>query len=144
LLRRVGPSVPNITDDVRMGELGRMLDPQGRMNTELSTTVTDPRVNGGRATNIPTMVHGQVGVSELQRGLMSDDQYEIAIRRALERARGGGLPMSYPSIEAAIRAAEGRPESEKVNPYMRDPRFLLQPERKQGSFRPVSTTGIRG
>jgi hypothetical protein len=134
-----------VTDDVRKGELGRLLDASGRANTELSITVDDPRLNGGRATNIPTMVQGQTGISELQRGLpLSQDQYEIAVKRALERLMGGGALPSYPSMDAAVKAAESRPEGDKA-PYMRDPRFLFPLSRPSVAQRaPTITTGIRG
>lgn len=106
-------------DDPLRGELGVLKRPDGGVSTELSVTVTDPRINGGRATNIPLLVVGQKGVDALLKDAApSAEQEEIAIRRAVERLKGGGRLPSYNSIEEATRAAESRPESDKT-PYNR-------------------------
>jgi hypothetical protein len=104
-------------DDALRGELGYLPRPDGLTSTELSATVTDPRLYGGRATNIPLLVKGQTGLA----GLLNDhpvtrEQENIAVLRALERLRGGAMLPSYGSIDEALRAAESRPSDVKV-PY---------------------------
>lgn len=65
-------------------------DEEGRGMSEYSVTVTDPRINKGRPTNIPSLWEGKV---------LSEDN---AILKAL--ANGGPYP-SYKSIPQAIEAA---------------------------------------
>ena len=113
-------------DDVRRGELGTLYDPQGRMNTELSITVDDPRLLGGRPTNIPLLVMGQKNLQALQgMNRPTDEQYDISVQRAVERVKAGGYLPSYESVDAAVKAAESRPVSKK-QPYYRQPE--LSPE----------------
>ena len=95
------------------GELGILKRPDGRVSTELSITVNDPRLNNSRATNIPLLVKGQVDVDKLlreQNPSPSKQQVEIAIKRAAERVAAEDLP-SYDSIEAAEIAAKARSEA---------------------------------
>lgn len=95
--------------DARRGELGVLNNPDGSVSTEISTTVTDPRVNAGRPTNIPLLVKGQKSVSSLQDGNdPTPEQQEIAILRAAERSGKGSALPSYRSIDAAVAAAEKR------------------------------------
>ena len=106
-------------DDVRRGELGNLYDPQGRRNTEISITVDDPRLLGGRPTNIPQLVTGQQNLEALQ-GMArpTNEQYDISVQRAADRVKAGGYLPSYGSIEEAVKAAESRPVGQK-QPYFR-------------------------
>jgi len=71
-------------------------DEEGRGMSEYSVTVTDPRINKGRPTNIPSLWEGKV---------LSEDK---AILKAL--ANGGPYP-SYTSIPQAIEAAGQKSDS---------------------------------
>jgi hypothetical protein len=105
--------------DARKGELGSLRRPDGGVSTELSVTVTDPRLAGGRATNIPLLVAGQKNVQGLLAGDdPTEEQIEFAIRRAATRTKGGAALPSYDSVEEAVAAAKSRPESDKT-PYNR-------------------------
>ena len=91
------------------GELGTLQRPDGDVSTELSITITDPRVNEGQPTNIPTLVDGQIDIDALLSGLqVTTEQQEIAIIRAIERVKGGETLPSFNSIMEAVRAAELR------------------------------------
>lgn len=72
----------------------------GTFSTEETITVTDPRINGGRPTNIPSIWHGK-------RPPSSDDAVveDYAISNALESKQS--FP-SYDTIEEAVKAAEQR------------------------------------
>lgn len=75
-----------ITGGVREGELGKLKRENGGHSTEISITVSDPRLNNGKPTVIPTLVSGQKRVDNLLKGEFPDqEQEEIAIRRAIER-----------------------------------------------------------
>jgi uncharacterized protein (DUF2267 family) len=65
----------------------------GSHSTELSITVTDPRLNGGRPTNIPSLWGGEV---------VPDHD---AVTRALE---SGNQYQSFGSIDEAVTAAKAR------------------------------------
>lgn len=98
------------------GELGALkrTDGTGRVSDELSLTVTDPRLNGGRHTNIPLLVKGQVEVENLLQDKQpkpSQQQVEIAIKRAAERVAAGADLPSYDNAEAAVAAAKARSAS---------------------------------
>lgn len=67
----------------------------GSVSTELSITVTDPRINGGRPTNIPSLWEGE----ELQEG--------DAVEKALMSGREFS---SFNSVEDAVDAARTRSE----------------------------------
>lgn len=97
-----GPTRPP-TDQVGIAPTGRPMlsNPDGSVSTELSITVTDPRINGGRPTNVPTIWGGR---------RMNDD---MAVNAAL--ASGQKFP-AFPSIPAAERAAEYRSENEILRP----------------------------
>lgn len=96
-------------DDARMGELGQLFRPGGGYSTEYSITVTDPRLNNGQPTNIPTMVKGQKDVYGILSGKeLTDEQYEAAITRAAERVKAGAYLPSYPTIRAADQIAADR------------------------------------
>lgn len=99
-------------DDARRGELGTLHNPDGSVSTEISITVTDPSLNGGRPTNIPLLVRGQQGVEDLQAGAdPTDEQQGIAIRRAVERVKNGSSLPSFDTIEQAAAAAAERSDS---------------------------------
>lgn len=97
-----GPTRPP-TDQVGIAPTGRpMLDNgDGSVSTELSITITDPRLNGGRPTNIPTIWGGR---------RLNDD---MAINSALA---SGQKFEAFPSIAAAERAAEYRSANEILTP----------------------------
>lgn len=108
-----------VRDDALRGELGYLSDPIGRVNTELSLTVEDPRLNSGKPTNIPSLVAGQVGIPQLQGGdPVSGQQYEAAVVRAVQRQQAGASLPFYEALDEAIAAATNRPESAK-RPYRR-------------------------
>lgn len=65
----------------------------GSHSTELSITVTDPRLNEGRPTNIPSLWAGKV---------VDEDE---AVGNALN---AGKSYQSFGSIEEAVRAAKAR------------------------------------
>lgn len=97
------------TDDARFGELGMLKRPDGDVSTEISITVTDPRINGGAPTNIPTLVKGQVAVNSLLSGKApTHQQYDMAVKRAAERLKAGATLPSFGSIDEAVKAAEER------------------------------------
>jgi len=72
------------------------LNADGTYSTEVSITVTDPRLNNGRATNIPSLWKGQE-VSE-----------EEAVANAL--ASGKTYP-AFSSIQQAVKAAQTRSDA---------------------------------
>jgi len=99
------------------GELGILDRPDGLKSSELSVTVTDERLNGGKPTNIPTLVKGQSGVDFLLKGFQpSDEQVELAIKRAAARVKDGASLPSYQSIAEAVAAARKRSEDKNRNP----------------------------
>jgi hypothetical protein len=67
----------------------------GSQTTERTITVTEPEINNGQPTNIPTVWSGRV---------VSDDE---AVRNAVDSRRGFA---SYPTIDEAVSAAEKRSE----------------------------------
>jgi hypothetical protein len=105
-------------DNPLYGELGTLPrnDAEG-ISSEISIGVDDPRLNGGRPTNIPTLVRGQKGVREMLHTPVAKidftpEQREIAIQRAIERQKAGGELKSYPNWKAAddesIRRSHGK------------------------------------
>lgn len=105
LLYRVEP------DDARRGELGVLRGQDGRNMTEYSVTVKD----GSRYVNIPTLVKGQVDVESILAGKKpTQQQVEIALRRAKERQQAGATLPTYQTEPEALRAAETRTEQEKM------------------------------
>lgn len=95
------------------GELGVFYRPDGGTSTELSITVTDPRLNGGRPTNIPQLVRGQSAeaVERILDGKPTAEDTETAIVRAAERVAMGARLPAFDSIEAAVAAAKARSEA---------------------------------
>lgn len=124
-IRRVASREPDFSDEAfdralatigtmaLSGELGVLRSELGTVSTEISITVTDPRLNDGRPTNIPTLVEGQVNIQDLvDSGQPTDEQIGIAIRRAVERQASRASLPSFESIEQAEEAAVRRHESE--------------------------------
>lgn len=92
------------------GELGAFLNPNGSHSTEVSVTINDPRLNGGRPTNIPLLVRGQseAAIQRILAGQIGREEVEVAIARAAERVAGGLALPGYASIQEAERAASAR------------------------------------
>jgi hypothetical protein len=98
-------------DDARYGELGVLPRTDGDVSSELSLTVTDPRLNQGRATNIPSLVQGQTGVHQMltdPKWSPSQQQEQIAIQRAAQRQAAGAYLPSFPTVPQAVHAAQHR------------------------------------
>nr|WP_321980134.1 cell wall hydrolase [uncultured Cohaesibacter sp.] len=75
----------------------------GSFSTERTITVTDPRINGGQPTNIPTMYGGQIVDDAMAADIITNSGgVDPDTGRALE---------GYPSIAAAERAAQQRSSS---------------------------------
>lgn len=75
----------------------------GSFSTERTITVTDPRINGGQPTNIPTMYGGQIVDDAMAADIIANSGgVDPDTGRALE---------GYPSIAAAERAAQQRSSS---------------------------------
>lgn len=109
---RIPEEAPPVEQDARRGELGTLSNPDGSISTEISITVTDPELNGGRATNIPLLVKGQTGVERLQAGDgPTPEQERIAIQRAAARVKDGAALPSFDSIQEAEAAAAARSEA---------------------------------
>ena len=68
-------------------------NPDGTHSTEITVTVTDPRLNGGKPTNIPSLWGGEE-VNE-----------DTAVRKAIESRN---TYQSYASIEDAVEAAKAK------------------------------------
>jgi len=84
------------------GELGGIPNPYGGYSTEISSTVSEPGLNEGRYTNIPTLVEGMPNVeSRLQMNQLTPEQYDVAINRAIERQSQG---QSLPSYDSRVGA----------------------------------------
>lgn len=91
------------------GELGVLDRPDGRVSSELSTTVEADVLNNGRPTNIPLLVEGQVSVDALLAGQEpTRQQIDLAIQRAATRVANGALLPSFDSVKEAVQAASIR------------------------------------
>lgn len=71
-------------------------NPDGTYSTELSITVTNPRLNGGKPTNIPSL---------WGRKVLNED---AAVEQALKSGRKYD---SFPTVDAAVTAAKKRSEA---------------------------------
>jgi hypothetical protein len=90
------------------GELGIVPVPGGGSATTYGMTISDPRLNEGRPTNVPFLARGQENVEAVLGGQRpSDRQFEIAIMRALQRQKAGETVPSYENNEQAIAASKG-------------------------------------
>jgi hypothetical protein len=87
-------------------------NPDGSVSTERTITVTDSRLNGGRATNIPSMFGGKE-VSE-------DEAIERIVKAGGKDPETGRSLPGYASIEEAVTAAEER--SSGLGQELEDPR----------------------
>ena len=106
-------------DDALRGELGVAHRPDGGVSTELSITEMDPRYFGGRAVNVPLMVLGQTRLADLMNNAKpTQEQTEIALRRATERVAAGAMLPTFTTLQEALRAAESRDSRVKL-PYYR-------------------------
>lgn len=109
-------SVPEgfeLVEDALSGELGAIPNPFGGISTEKSITITDPRINQGRPTNIPQLVTGQSPES-IQRILADQatrEDQEIAITRAIQRMSEGQALPSFGSIDEAVSVARSRSDA---------------------------------
>lgn len=92
------------------GELGRLYGPGGStVFTERMVGVQDPRLYGGRQTNIPLLVKGQVDVPNILRNMNPTwQQFEMAIRRAAERIKQGQSFPNFATIEESNADAKRR------------------------------------
>lgn len=91
------------------GELGTLRRPDGGVSTEISVTVTDSRLNRGRATNIPLLVNGVPNIDDLLAGKpATSKQVDAAIKRAQARVSEGAFLPSFDNIELAEKVAENR------------------------------------
>lgn len=99
----------------------------GSYSTEVSITVTNPKLNGGKPTNIPSLWGGKE---------VSEDE---AIGRAI---KSGNKYQSFGSIEEAVKAAEDRSEKggagADTTPYSGYGSDVL------GIYNPSGTTGMSG
>jgi soluble lytic murein transglycosylase-like protein len=86
-------ATPSGTPTTLPGTTKPIQNADGTVTTERSITITDPRINGGKPTNIPTVWGGQI---------VSDEQ---AIKNAVQSRT---LYPSYPTIDAAVSAAKQR------------------------------------
>ena len=101
------------------GELGTLRGKNGSMWTERMVGISDPRLYGGRSTNIPLLQKGQVDVDKMIEGApVTREQYQRAIDRAVERVREGESFSNYPNIMGSVEGALNR---HKILDLMSDP-----------------------
>lgn len=98
----VAPAAPAAPTQGAHPTTGRPMlpNPDGSVSTEESVTVTHPRLNGGRPTNIPSIWNGRRFDPETQ----EDQIVEEALRS------GQAFP-SFNSIEEAVSAAQARSDA---------------------------------
>jgi hypothetical protein len=91
---------------------GGLMTPEGRQyvanddgsySTEVTVTVIDPRINGGKPTNIPSMYNGKI-VSE-------DEAADIIAKNEGRDPETGREMQGYASIAEAVKAAKARSKS---------------------------------
>lgn len=120
------PFVPHKSKSALSGELGILDRPDGGYSSEISITINDERLNKGRATNIPSLVKGQINIEDLLTGKpVTNEQQEIAIKRAMQRVSAGESLPSYGSIDSAVKAARARSDAKPKRPK----RSTLETER---------------
>lgn len=100
--------------------LGRptYLNEDGSISTERNVTVTDPRINQGMATNIPSIMFGQQMSPDQAAGMVANMGMlpgGIATDPMTGRMLGG-----YPSIDDAVQAELTRHRGFKLAPYFLD------------------------
>ena len=94
--------------DALTGELGIFSHKDGGFSTEKSTTVEVD----GKWMNIPMLVKGQSpeAVQRILYGKPSQEDYHIAVKRAIQRSKKFNLP-TYNNMQDAVRAAIARSNS---------------------------------
>ena len=99
------------------GELGDIPNPLGGVSTEKSITITDPRINQGRPTNIPTLIQGQPqdAIQRILTDQAIQEDNETAILRAIKRTEGGSYLPYYDSIDNAVAAAKVRTDTKSAS-----------------------------
>ena len=115
----------------------------GSISTEVTITVTDPRLNGGRATNIPTLWEGKpLPGSQAQ-------VQEAAIKKAVEYEKKNGKKWDdFDTIEEAVAYAESKsaagganaPSVPKPKPAQAAPQPQAKPQ-AQAAPQPVREAG---
>lgn len=75
----------------------------GSYSTELSITVTDPRLNGGRPTNIPSLWGGR------------EVDEDTAVKKALD---SGKQYPAFANVQEAVEAARARSEAGGAGPLV--------------------------
>lgn len=80
------------------------------MAHEFSITIEDPRVNGGRPTNIPLLMEGMTPETRqrILGGSVTREDYERAVGEALQRMKAGKPWPAFQSVEEAVAAAKVR------------------------------------
>src|SRR5262249_42325447 len=128
------PTTPSTSGTVRRDGRGNPLThdgypakqlADGSIMTERSITVTDPRLNEGKPTNIPSLWKGQI---------QSQDQ---AIE--LAAASGNQYP-SFDSIDAAVKGARARSEQKglELDQTDRTPMRAVRQRRRQPAPAPMA------
>lgn len=154
IMHSLRESGPQLSAERRTDEGRPILNlPDGSIETEKTITVTDPRINGGKATNIPT-IYGGKHVSEdeaadliaksggvdpdtgrrLQGFESIDEAVSAARERSAELGRKYAQPKQAPTIQSVLGDARflGLPEGEQVKVLQRlDARFAGLPEAEQ-------------
>lgn len=133
--------VNDVSQSALEGELGRLRRPDGGISTELSVTITDPRVNSGSPSNIPLLIKDQRGVDRLLLGEKpTGKQVEIAIKRAQERISSGQTLPFFTSISEAENAAKKRSSDKNTKSAKRPVNALRLLEQEFGAQQPESGT----
>jgi hypothetical protein len=105
-----------ILNDALYGELGLIKNKDGKVYSEFSITEEIPELGGW--VNIPVMVKGQTDLDFLDKDEITQDNQEIAIKRAKARVASGAMLPHYPTMQMAINAAEKRSNDVKMQPYV--------------------------
>jgi len=118
-------------------------NPDGSISTEVTITVTDPRLNNGRPTNIPTLWGGQP-----LPGSQAEVQ-ESAIKKAVAYEKKNGKKWDdFNTIDEAVAYAESKsaagganaPSVPKSKPAQAAPQAQAKPQ-AQAAPQPPRTTG---
>ena len=113
LSQLIPEAIKSLSGDALSGELGAIPNPFGGVSTEKSITITDPRVNQGRATNIPQLVTGQSpeAIERILTDQGTREDEEVAILRAIQRVSDGQSLPDFNSIDEAVSAARKRSDA---------------------------------
>lgn len=115
----------------------------GSISTEVTITVTDPRLNNGRPTNIPTLWEGEPLPGSQEK------VQEAAIKKAVEYEKKNGKKWDdFDTIEEAVAYAESKsaagganaPSAPKSKPAQAAPQSQAKPQ-AQAAPQPPRTTG---